>query len=228
MDELLRFAKPVSADRVQRLEAGIHHVAVTFDDGYLSAVENALPELALREIPSTMFIQTGYLGKHPLWIQDDHHPLRKEIVVNLEQLKQISSKLVSIGSHCVSHRNLVLLSKDESKNELEQSKRYLESVLNRGIELLSFPHGAYNRELIELALSCGYKHVFTILPTFAFREPGEFVTGRISVTPSDWRIEFRLKLLGAYCWLPLAFKLKQKLYIIHKHPNHQGRMYYQG
>jgi hypothetical protein len=44
-----------------------------------------------------------------------------------------------------------------------------------------------------------------------YRCPGEFVLGRISVEPTDWALEFRLKLLGAYRWLPQAIALKRKL-----------------
>jgi hypothetical protein len=42
-------------------------------------------------------------------------------------------------------------------------------------------------------------------------QPDEFVTGRIDVQPTDWQIEFRLKVLGAYRWLPHAFAVKRAL-----------------
>jgi hypothetical protein len=31
------------------------------------------------------------------------------------------------------------------------------------------------------------------------------------VTPNDWDIEFRLKVKGAYRWLPIAYELKRNL-----------------
>jgi len=37
--------------------------------------------------------------------------------------------------------------------------------------------------------------------------------GRVRVDPTDSPIEFRLKLLGAYRWLPLAFSWKRRLLV---------------
>ena len=42
-------------------------------------------------------------------------------------------------------------------------------------------------------------------------DPKEFVTGRIAVNPTDWELEFRLKILGAYQWLPRVIAYKRKL-----------------
>jgi hypothetical protein len=33
--------------------------------------------------------------------------------------------------------------------------------------------------------------------------------GRIGVTPHDWPLEYRLKVIGAYQWLPLAIAAKR-------------------
>src|SRR5207245_1160814 len=78
-------------------------------------------------------------------------------------------------------------------------------------KLFSFPHGSFNAKLVEWCREAGYERVFTILPTLAFSDPREFVTGRVSVEPTDWPLEFRLKLLGAYRWLPFGFGLKRKI-----------------
>jgi peptidoglycan/xylan/chitin deacetylase (PgdA/CDA1 family) len=43
------------------------HVAITFDDGYRGAVELALPELARRRLPSTLFVAPGLLGQRSFW-----------------------------------------------------------------------------------------------------------------------------------------------------------------
>lgn len=41
--------------------------AITFDDAYAGAVELALPELARRRIPATMFVAPGCLGADGFW-----------------------------------------------------------------------------------------------------------------------------------------------------------------
>src|SRR5215510_9031353 len=45
LDNLLRLAKPIAAGLRERLTRGQHHCAVTFDDGFVSVIENGLPEL---------------------------------------------------------------------------------------------------------------------------------------------------------------------------------------
>jgi hypothetical protein len=46
------------------------------------------------------------------------------------------------------------------------------------------------------------------MPWNAFRKEEEFLSGRVKAEPTDWPLEFRLKLLGAYRWLPYAIKWK--------------------
>src|SRR5262245_46416310 len=56
MDVLLRWATPVRADFTNLPNTEVRRfVAVTFDDGFVSFVENALPELEKRNIPATLF-----------------------------------------------------------------------------------------------------------------------------------------------------------------------------
>jgi peptidoglycan/xylan/chitin deacetylase (PgdA/CDA1 family) len=42
-------------------------VAITFDDAYRGAVDLALPELARRGLPTTVFVAPGLLGRQSLW-----------------------------------------------------------------------------------------------------------------------------------------------------------------
>lgn len=42
-------------------------VAITFDDAYVGAVELALPELAQRGLPATLFVAPGLLGARSFW-----------------------------------------------------------------------------------------------------------------------------------------------------------------
>jgi hypothetical protein len=53
--------------------------------------------------------------------------------------------------------------------------------------------------------------VFTVEPTVGFKRPNEFVCGRIVVDPDDWRVEFILKLTGAYNWRSPVFALRDKV-----------------
>lgn len=212
MDELIRVSKPVFADTKGPLSNGKHYSAVTFDDGSQNVLENGLPELRQRKMPVTLFIETGYLGQYPGWIYDRSHKDCKELAITCEQLVSLPSDFVMTGSHCFTHRDLTVLAETEIKKELVESKRKLEELLHREIELLAFPYGAYNKKVLELSKQAGYKRCFSVVPTFPSYKIDKFLIGRINVSPDDWLIEFRLKILGAYQWLYFWVSLKRKLY----------------
>src|SRR4051812_31783800 len=77
MDTLLRLAHPWKLDRSIE-QANRPHVAVTFDDGYISVLENASPELKKRGIPFTVFVPTGSWGQRPSWVRSPAHPFWNE------------------------------------------------------------------------------------------------------------------------------------------------------
>jgi peptidoglycan/xylan/chitin deacetylase (PgdA/CDA1 family) len=216
MDILVRLAKPLRADAQRPLNNGVRYVIVTFDDGFQNIIENALPELSKRSIPSTIFVVTEGLGKCLDWSEEFYDCYRQERIVTEDQLRQLSPDLVTIGSHTMTHPNLPAIEENAAKREIAQSRRNLEMILQRQVTLLSFPHGAFNEKLIMLCREAGYERVFTTLPHLALSDPKEFVSGRIGVEPTDWPWEFRLKLLGAYRWQPMAFSVKQRILSIPK------------
>jgi len=210
MDNVVRFAKPISLKNGLQLDSGKHHVAVTFDDGLSHTMQRVLPELVLRKIPATVFVPSGLIGKQPSWIKNHKSPDYHEVVMTADQLKTAKGAgLISIGSHCVTHRSLLSLKEKEAYQEILNSKKTLEAILGERIDLLSFPHGKFHEGHIKIAREAGYRRVFSIVPRLASSGTDEYVTGRVRTDPSDWPFEFRLKLCGAYRWVPFAFKLKK-------------------
>jgi len=211
MDTLLRCVKPIAAEGTFELTSGTRYAAVTFDDGFESVIENAVPILKKRGICATVFVVTEYLGKVPGWRRFDAGTNSSEGLMSVEQLLALPSDLISIGSHTSTHAMLTSLDEPAAKAEISESRLRLQQMLQRDVKLFSFPYGAYNASLVAWCREAGYTRVFTILPVPALPNAEEYVTGRVFVEPTDWGIEFRLKLLGAYRWLPLAFTVKGKM-----------------
>lgn len=208
MDDLVRLAKPVPAGLSSLPGSPAHYCAITFDDGFVSVIENALPELELRNIPATFFVPTGLLGGPPAWVKANS-PARHQRVLSAEQLASLKDhRLLAIGSHSISHPNFQELDPAQARHELEHSKAQLEAILGRKVGLFSFPHGECDAQAIALARAAGYDRVFTISPSNAFTGPDNFVIGRVLVDPADWPLEFRLKLLGAYRWQSVVRRQK--------------------
>ena len=104
------------------------------------------------------------------------------------------------------------LSAAQARVELHASRQKLGTIFGRDITLFSFPYGATSERLVDLCREAGYQRVFTISPSLALVDPQEFVSGRVVVDPTDWPLEFHLKLLGAYRWLPRVFAWKRKFF----------------
>lgn len=212
MDQLMRLTEPVDIEDNDGWGSGRRQSAVTFDDAFVSVVDNALPELRARGIPCTIFVPTGSLGRRPGWI-DTSHPDGGEVVASAELLRAIASDpLVGVGSHSVSHPNFRRIDDGQARDELSRSKTVLEELLGQPVQWFSFPHGAYTARSLELARECGYAHVVTIEPEQLSGGLKNFSVGRVRVEPSDWPLEFRLKAIGAYRWMLHASALKRRVH----------------
>ncbi len=205
MDALLRWAKPVRADIVGPVDRSVRHAAVTFDDASETVATNALAELQERGIPCTIFAISALLGQRVNWGK------YSDRIMSADELRSLDSSLVTIGSHTVSHPMLTSLTEAAARLELRGSRAQLERLLQRKVTLVSFPFGAFNEELVDLCREAGYERVFTTLPASAFQAPAQFTCGRVRVDPTDWPLEFYLKLVGAYRWRPWAIAMKHKL-----------------
>lgn len=176
-------------------------VGISFDDGYVSVLENAVPELVARKLPFTVFVPTGCLGRRPSWVQSPSHLLWKEEVMSAKHLSALAQLPgVTLGSHTVNHPRLTQLSPEALERELRDSKHELEDILNRPVHMLSFPHGEWNAAVVECARSVGYERLFGIEPVRLEAGTLPAVIGRVAAGPDDSRWEFLLKLRGCYRW----------------------------
>jgi peptidoglycan/xylan/chitin deacetylase (PgdA/CDA1 family) len=211
MEQLKRLTETVDIEDSKRSSSNRRQSAVTFDDAFVSLVDNALPELRRLGIPCTIFVPTGALGRHPGWI-GPAHPDAGEVVAAPEVLRALArDPLVGIGSHSVSHPNFRRLDDAQAREELSRSRTTLEELLGRPVRSFSFPHGAYTARSLQIAKECGYTRTYTIEPARLSGFDDEFTIGRVRVEPSDWPIEFRLKAIGAYRWMVHASALKRRL-----------------
>jgi len=206
MDSLLRWATPIRAEFKAPLSAADRRIVITFDDASETVLTQALPELGKRNIPFTIFVIPGLLGTSVDWYA------APDSIMSVEQLQQLGKNpLVTIGSHTQTHPALPTLTEAAALAELMESKHQLEGLLNKPITMFSFPYGLFNEDLLQWCRDAGYERVFTTLPEDISLQKDDFVYGRVRVDPTDWPLEFYLKLAGAYRWLPAAIAAKRKL-----------------
>lgn len=186
-------------------------VAITFDDAFVSVLENALPEIAARSYCCTIFVPVGALGQHPTWAIEGNSQDRDELVMTPEQLKKLPADLVMLGSHSMTHPHLSQINPNHARDEIERSRRDLANITGRDIRLFAFPYGDHSPAVIDFCRNAGYEFVFTILPTSVNVLGSDFVRGRVKVEPLDSPLEFFLKSNGAYAWMSYVSRIKQRL-----------------
>jgi len=162
-------------------------VLLTFDDGFANNFSNALPILEKFQAQAVFFVSTQHVEK-----TDDYLPsvrtsiekycknkeipkiIRDDIFVGLsiEKLKKCGEHtLITIGSHTVSHPFLTQCSESELRNELKNSKMFLEKNIGGEVNLFAYPTGDYDGIVVEEVKKSGYEAAFI---TEKNRNLGEF------------------------------------------------------
>lgn len=208
MDQLLRLSTPVSLDAEPASLDGGRYAAVTFDDALRGVSEVAAPVLRTRGIPFTVFAPSACLGRPVDWDPEEGHDSGD--ILSAEELRELAPGLCTIGSHTRHHVRLTAVPEDEALEELAGSREDLMEVTGRLPDLVAFPYGSYDDQVLAWCRQAGYRRAFGVLPRPRLGE-GEFLVGRLAASPRDSALEFRLKLYGAYDWLPWASALKRRI-----------------
>jgi peptidoglycan/xylan/chitin deacetylase (PgdA/CDA1 family) len=204
---LAKYVSIISVEELDSKHSSGNCVIVTFDDAIESLLETAVPALSQYNIPATIFVPSAYIGKNPDWEGwvDTLANGNKNKVMSVEQLNDLPANLITIGSHTRTHNNLTRVNESVACNEIKDSKAELENLLNRQIDYFAFPYGEFDDMVIKLSRESGYKKVFSALPS----KSDGYLEGRIDVSPRDWDIEFKLKILGCYGWMYSLSRFKQ-------------------
>ncbi len=168
------------------------HLTITFDDGYVSYRQLALPELSKNDMPSTVYIPVNYIGKTNTW--DDG----KIKIMNEQEIHDVlKDPLVTPGGHSLSHRRLKTLAPAEINDEIYHCKLILEQTFLRKVEHFSYPYGQkkdYNQYCIKALGTSGY--ISAVSTNYSRRNSTKniFELNRIEIEPADDIRTFRKKL----------------------------------
>lgn len=116
-------------------------VVLTFDDGWKSQYEYAVPVLEKYKFPATFFIISKSM---------------KSPYMNLDDLKYLVSKGFDIGSHTQTHPKLTKLDEKKLRIELEGSKKFLEDKLNIKVKTIAYPYYLESQGVRAAVMNAGY------------------------------------------------------------------------
>jgi peptidoglycan/xylan/chitin deacetylase (PgdA/CDA1 family) len=125
-------------------------VALTFDDGFRSVVEHALPVLVDHGFPATVFVVGGYCGRTNAWPSQPAHVARHPLL-GWADLRALAQAGVSTGCHTRTHPDLRRLTAAELSEEVAGAKAQIEDGLGAPVETFAYPYGMYDRRVRALA-----------------------------------------------------------------------------
>lgn len=157
-------------------------IVITFDDGYTDNYIHAFPILKELGMKATVFMIASQVDSGYYMSQD--------------QLKDMSSYGIDIGSHTDNHVYLDTLSYDEQLKEMKDSKEKLEKILDKEVISIAYPYGNYNEDTKKAATAAGYTLAFTTNIGLDRRTSNKVELNRIYVS-SAYSIEtFKERLLN--------------------------------
>ena len=171
-------------------------LAVTFDDGYRSVHDEALPVLERLGVPGTVFLPTDWVGRsEPMsWegIADAAAgPHAAELrCMTWEQVGALAQRGWEMGSHTCSHPFLTKCDDATLAGELRASREILADRLG-ACATIAYPYGDVDERVMAATRDAGYALAGALPPTWTREDAMAWPRAGIYPVDSAWR--FRLK-----------------------------------
>lgn len=147
--------------------------SVTFDDGFLSVKETAMPYLSAKGIPFAVFLNRMAVEENRLFNDSEDARLERaggrKVFLDGDDVRSLSSSGVIIGSHTATHRRLADCDDEALREEVDGNKLYLERLTGRPVRHLALPYGKrehYDERVLAHCRRAGHEFVFSTNPTF--------------------------------------------------------------
>jgi len=130
-------------------------VALTFDDGYESVYQHALPILEQYDARATIFVITNYIGTENTW--DVNYGGLCFRHLREYQIREMALAGHEFASHTHNHSILTRISHAQLRRELAMSKNILESLTGSPVQFVAYPFARYNGTVVQSAMRLGYQ-----------------------------------------------------------------------
>lgn len=115
----------------------------------------------------------------------DEKKLSQQFFMNEREIKDLAENGFSIGSHGHSHYALDFQPKESVKNEVITSKKILENITGKPLEVFSYPHSGWNQDILEILKEAGFKYAVTIEQSFVRPNDNPYLLPRFDTKDID-------------------------------------------
>lgn len=129
-------------------------IVITIDDGFKSTYTLAYPVLKKYNFPATLFLYTDFIE-------------RNSYSLTWKEIREMAKNNLEIGSHTLSHCNLLKYKKNENyetylariREEIFLSKKILESKIGSKVKFFAYPYGVYSSVIKNIVIQAGYEGI---------------------------------------------------------------------
>ncbi|MFC5452938.1 polysaccharide deacetylase family protein [Paenibacillus aestuarii] len=146
-------------------------VLLTFDDGYASNYELAMPVLKSHDFPATVFILPGMVGQGAY--------------LSWPQIREMRENKWDVQPHTMTHPHLPQLAAEAQREEIVTSRHEIERQLGTVADVFAYPYGEYNETTLGILQEAGFRYAFTTLPGMATSAQPPLELHRIVVQEGD-------------------------------------------
>ena len=167
-------------------------VALTFDGGHRSVLENGVPLLIENEIPFTVFVSTGYL---------DADGAR---TMNWDDLRKLArNELVTVGLHPASYDELSASDPGEIRRQINAARARLREMAEIEADLFAYPFGSYSTAYRDIVAASGFGAAFGQQSSVAWSGSDPYALPRFTMTESFGDLD-RFRMTASALPLPVA------------------------
>jgi peptidoglycan/xylan/chitin deacetylase (PgdA/CDA1 family) len=139
---------------------GARVVYLTFDDGFSSFADYAVPAMTRYGMTGTVFVPTAFVGGPAAWLASMGEDRRT--LMTWAELRAVSAAGMEVGAHGHRHLQCDLVRRDLMRAELHNGRATLEEHLSVSITSMAYPFGWHDRSVRAAARATGYQVAFEV------------------------------------------------------------------
>jgi peptidoglycan/xylan/chitin deacetylase (PgdA/CDA1 family) len=171
----------------------MNSVAITFDGGYRSVYNHAIPLLLEHDIPFTIFLSTDNL---------DHNSSRYMNWDDIKKLKKHKkNNLISIEAQPMSYVRLSDSSEEDIRQQINSARALFRKNIGTEVSLFSYPFGEYSSKYRNIIASAGFKAAFGLQSGVAYSGSDIMALPRFTMTENYGGLE-RFRMIAKALPLP--------------------------
>ena len=154
------------------LPQGTQVLAITFDDGFVSNLEAAVPVMREFGCRAINYLVADRIGKTSDWESAEGGEARP--LMDEPQIRDWMAAGNWVGAHTCTHPRLSRIPRERAREEIVSGKKKLEDRFGVPMEHFAYPFGDYDEVVVDLVREAGFKTASTMDRGVNFRDSDPF------------------------------------------------------